>query len=106
MGVLALPATAIRRVDAGLIVGNPVGSSGTRAKALTSAELKAIIEASGISYLPLSGGTLTGALSLGENALTCGAITTSGNLAIRNGLTAMTAEVFGTYTSATSFESL
>ena len=106
MGVLALPATAIRRVNAGLIVGNPVGGNNTRAKALTSAELKAIIEASGISYLPLSGGTLTGALSIGENALTCGAITTSGNLAIRNGLTAMQAEVFGTYTSATSFESL
>ncbi len=106
MGVLALPATAIRRVNAGLIVGNPVGSSGTRAKALTSAELKAIIEASGISYLPLSGGTLTGALSLGANALTCGAITSSGNLAIRNALNAMTAEVFKTYTSGTSFESL
>jgi hypothetical protein len=203
--VLALPPTAIRSVNAGLIVGNPVGSSGTRAKALTSAELKAIIEASGVSYLPLSGGTLTGALSLGANALTCGAInasgavqfgstvyrsgsstglgttssanvflaiagtqilgsgnvnevtvrqgsvlgfsstsanvitsadvgisrlaanslafgngawgnatasiscgaiTASGNLAIRNGLTAMQAEVFGTYTSATSFESL
>jgi hypothetical protein len=205
VGVLALPPTAIRSVNAGLIVGNPVGSSNTRAKALTSAELKTIIEASGISYLPLSGGTLTGALSLGANALTCGAITasgtvqfgstvyrsgsstglgttssanvflaiagtqiigsgnvnevtvrqgsvlgfsstsanvitsadvgisrlaanslafgngawgnatasiscgaitTSGNLAIRNGLTAMQAEVFGTYTSATSFESL
>jgi hypothetical protein len=63
VGVLALPATAIRRVNAGLIVGNPVGGSNTRAKALTSAELKAIIEASGISYLPSSGGTLTGALS-------------------------------------------
>jgi hypothetical protein len=181
VGVLALPATAIRRVNAGLIVGNPVGSTNTRAKALTSAELKAIIEASGISYLPLSGGTLTGALSIGENALTCGAITaagnvqpeatatrslggsarrwsnvhsvlftvnaistigangsaqtidivtppagmrvglssgavngvircgaitTSGNLAIRDGLNAMQAEVFCTYTSATSFESL
>jgi len=106
VGVLALPATAIRRVNAGLVVGNPVGSTNTRAKALTSAELKAIIEASGISYLPLSGGTLTGALSLGANALTCGAITTSGNLAIRDGLNAMQAEVFRTFTSATTYESL
>ncbi len=84
MGVLALPPTAIRSVNAGLIVGNPVGSSNTRAKALTSAELKAIIEASGISYLPLAGGTLTGALSLGANALTCGAINASGNVAFSN----------------------
>jgi hypothetical protein len=106
VGVLALPATAIRRVNAGLVVGNPVGSTNTRAKALTSAELKAIIEASGISYLPSSGGTLMGGLSLGANALTCGAITSAGNLAIRDGLNAMQAEVFGTYTSATSFESL
>jgi hypothetical protein len=161
VGVLALPATAIRSVNAGLIVGNPVGSSNTRAKALTSAELKAIIEASGISYLPLSGGTLTGALSIGSNALTCGAITatsishgagsfdftnslsrtlrfTSGNLVPvsgnvsslgsvsqvfanistrilssdnnivqqRNGLNAQSFELFTTYTSSTSFESL
>lgn len=59
---LAYPPTALRNVAAGLVVGNPVGSSGTRAKALTSAELKAIVEASGVSYLPLSGGTLTGEL--------------------------------------------
>ena len=77
---LAFPPTALRNVAAGLVVGNPVGSGGTRAKALTAAELKAIVEASGISYLPLSGGTLTGALSLGSNGLTCGAITASGNI--------------------------
>lgn len=64
---LAFPPTALRNVAAGLVVGNPVGSSGTRAKALTSAELKAIVEASGISYLPLSGGTLSGALSMPAN---------------------------------------
>jgi len=158
-GPLALPPTAIRRVNAGLIVGNPVGSSNTRAKALTSAELKAIIEASGISYLPLSGGTLTDAFSVSttttpaitvinpsaNNAIirlsrnngayswdlgmrqaqasvfqiydgnanlprlsigTDGACAIGGNLSIRNNLTAMQAEVFTTYTSATSFESL
>lgn len=66
---LAFPPTALRNVAAGLVVGNPIGSSGTRAKALTSAELKAIVEASGISYLPLAGGTLTGALSLGANSM-------------------------------------
>lgn len=91
MTILALKPTQLRSVAAGLVVGNPVGSSGTRAKALTAAELKAIVEASGISYLPLSGGTLTG-------ALTATGITT------RNGLTATTAEVHGTYTSATSRE--
>ena len=71
---LSFPPTALRNVAAGLVVGNPVGSGGTRAKALTAAELKAIVEASGISYLPLSGGTLTGALSLGSNGLTCGQV--------------------------------
>ena len=60
---LAYPPTALRNVAAGLVVGNPVGSSGTRGKALTSAELKAIVEASGISYLPLAGGTLTGPIT-------------------------------------------
>lgn len=134
------------------------------------------VSAAGTTYLPLSGGSLTGPLSLGANAitsvgaitssgsltvgtassviwsargalrtttanqfrfssvdastgfilstatnntvtafsldgtapasLTCGAITTSGNLAIRDALTAMTAEIFETYTSATSFGSL
>ena len=55
-----------------------------------------------------AGGTVThsGALNIGANALTCGAITASGNLALRNGLTAMTAELFETYTSATNYGSL
>lgn len=116
------------------------------------------VSAAGTNYLPLSGGTLTGSLSLGSNSFTCGSITANGdilpathntrslgssavrfvngffssgvtaagqsnfstiagttlslsgamttNLAIRNGLTAMQAEVFETYTSATSFASL
>lgn len=122
--VLAYPPTAIRNVAAGRVVGNPVGSSGTRAKALTASELRACAEAyssaqvdviaaaltsainakytrpgSGIpssdlaaavqtslgradNALLLSGGTLTGALSLGSNALTCGAITASGTVSI------------------------
>lgn len=46
------------------------------------------------------------AVNLGTNVFTCGAITTSGNLAVRNGLTAMQAEVFSTYTSGTAFKSL
>ena len=71
---LSFPPTSLRNVAAGLVVGNPIGSGGTRGKALTAAELKAIVEASGISYLPLSGGTLTGALSLGSNGLTCGQV--------------------------------
>lgn len=82
---LAFQPTALRNVAAGLVVGNPIGSGGTRAKALTAAELKAIVEASGIGYLPLSGGTLTGALSLGSNGLTCGAITVSGNVTLSGG---------------------
>jgi len=69
-------------VAAGLVVGNPIGSGGTRGKALTAAELKAIVEASGIGYLPLSGGTLTGSLSLGSNALTCGAVTSSNDMVL------------------------
>jgi hypothetical protein len=55
--------------------------------------------------LALTGGTLTGALSLGTNTLTAGAITSSGNLILRNGLTPMQAEIFGTI-SGTSWESL
>lgn len=57
---LAFPPTALRNIGAGGIVGNEIGSSGTRGKVLSSAQLKAIVEASGISYLPLAGGTLTG----------------------------------------------
>jgi len=89
---LAYPPTALKNVAAGLIVGNPVGSSGTRAKALTSAELKAIVEASGISYLPLAGGTLTGSLTIGSNSLRGGsnlllenADTLSGQIRFRDG---------------------
>ncbi len=88
---LAFPPTALRNVSAGLVVGNPVGSSGARAKALTSAELKAIVEASGISYLPLSGGTLTGPIT-----------GTSGLIEQRNGLNAQCFDLFETYTSSTN----
>jgi len=88
---LAFPPTALRNVAAGLVVGNPVGSSGTRAKALTSAELKAIVEASGISYLPLSGGTLTGPIT-----------GTGGLIEQRDGLTAQCFDLFETYTSGTN----
>jgi hypothetical protein len=88
---LAFPPTALRNISAGLVVGNPVGSSGTRAKALTSAELKAIVEASGISYLPLAGGTLTGPIT-----------GTGGLIEQRNGLTAQCFDVFETYTSGTN----
>jgi len=88
---LAYPPTALRNVAAGLVVGNPIGSSGTRAKALTSVELKAIVEASGISYLPLSGGTLTGPIT-----------GTSGLIEQRNGLTAQCLDIFETYTSGTN----
>lgn len=88
---LAFPPTALRNVSAGLVVGNPVGSSGTRAKALTSAELKAIVEASGISYLPLAGGTLTGPIT-----------GTGGLIEQRDGLTAQCFDLFETYTSGTN----
>lgn len=88
---LAYPPTALRNVAAGLVVGNPIGSSGTRAKALTSAELKAIVEASGISYLPLSGGTLTGPIT-----------GTGGLIEQRDGLTAQCFDLFETYTSGTN----
>jgi len=88
---LAYPPTALRNVAAGLVVGNPVGSSGSRAKALTSAELKAIVEASGISYLPLSGGTLTGPIT-----------GTGGLIEHRDGLTAQCLDIFETYTSGTN----
>jgi len=88
---LAYPPTALRNVAAGLVVGNPIGSSGTRAKALTSAELKAVVEASGISYLLLSGGTLTGPIT-----------GTSGLIEQRNGLTAQCFDLFETYTSGTN----
>jgi len=88
---LAYPPTALRNVAAGLVVGNPIGSSGTRAKALTSAELKAVVEASGISYLPLSGGTLTGPIT-----------GTGGLIEHRDGLTAQCLDIFETYTSGTN----
>lgn len=88
---LAFPPTALRNVAAGLVVGNPIGSSGTRGKALTSAELKAIVEASGISYLPLSGGTLTGPIT-----------GTGGLIEQRDGLTAQCFDLFETYTSGTN----
>lgn len=88
---LAFAPTAIRNVAAGLVVGNPVGSSGTRAKALTSAELKAIVEASGISYLPLAGGTLTGPIT-----------GTGGSIEQRDGLTSQCFDLFETYTSGTN----
>jgi hypothetical protein len=88
---LAFPPTALRSVAAGLVVGNPIGSSGTRAKALTSAELKSIVEASGVSYLPLAGGTLTGPIT-----------GTAGLIEQRNGLTAQCLDIFETYTSGTN----
>lgn len=88
---LAFPPTVLRNVSAGLVVGNPVGSSGTRAKALTSAELKAIVEASGISYLPLAGGTLTGPIT-----------GTAGLIEQRDGLTAQCLDIFETFTSGTN----
>lgn len=90
---LAFPPTALRNVAAGLVVGNPFGSSGTRAKALTSAELKAIVEASGISYLPLAGGTLTGPIT-----------GTGGIIQQRSGLNAQCYQLHGTYTSDSSRE--
>jgi len=92
---LAFPPTALRNISAGFVVGNPVGSSGTRGKALTSAELKAIVEASGISYLPLSGGTLTGPIT--------GSLD---RIQQRNGLTAQCLDVFETYTSDTNWGGL
>jgi hypothetical protein len=93
------------------VYGRTLSGAGT-GKILTAAEIRAAAE----SYSSAQVDTLVGgrvpytganaAVNLGANALTCGAITASGNLAIRNGLTPMLAEIFGTYTSPTSFESL
>jgi hypothetical protein len=75
---LAFPPSALRGVTAGGVLGNEIGSSGTRGKVLSSAQLKAIVEASGISYLPLSGGTLTGALTGTSLTLAQGSLQSGG----------------------------
>lgn len=75
---LAFPPTSLRNISAGGVVGNEIGSSSTRGKVLSSAQLKAIVEASGISYLPLSGGTLTGALTGTSITLAQGSLQSGG----------------------------
>jgi hypothetical protein len=93
------------------VYGRTLSGAGT-GKILSAAEIRAAAEAYSAAQIdaalalrvPYTGANA--AVNLGANALTCGAITTSGNLAIRNGLTPMQAELFGTYTSGTSFQSL
>jgi hypothetical protein len=53
------------------------------------------------TYVPYTGAT--GAVNLGANALTCGAITASGTILTRNGTSPTSIQVTNTYTSATSF---
>ena len=60
---LAYPPTALRQVPAGRVVGNPVGSSGSRAKALTAAELRACAEAYSAAQVDVIAASLTSAIN-------------------------------------------
>jgi hypothetical protein len=62
-----------------VIANQIIDASTVGRNALTAADAAAFRATIGANttYLALSGGTLTGSLSLGENALTCGAITTN-----------------------------
>ena len=46
------------------------------------------------SYLPLSGGTLSGSLSMGTNSMVCGSMTSSGITVGADGIASSTATVF------------
>jgi hypothetical protein len=61
----------------------------------------------GAYLVPTAAGTLAlRTAAHGDANFTVAAITSSGNLALRNGLTPMQAEIFSTYTSSTAFKSL
>lgn len=64
----------------------------------------------GPAYLPLTGGTLTGDLTLGSNALILNGThivaDAANEIAIRNGTNAQTLDLYGTYTDGSNYERL
>lgn len=103
---LAPPITVIQQPAVG-IYGLPVGASAGAMVNLTSAQIRAIADVAAIDLsglVPYTGAS--GAVNLGANALTVGAITASGNLTLQNGTNAQTFRLYNTYTSSTSNEFL